>query len=39
MRQAVDGEPIPLLPALHGADVALEIGGDLLPGLKTFLTG
>ncbi len=30
----VNGEPLPLLPPLDGADVALQVGSDLLPGVQ-----
>ena len=31
---AVDGKPLVLFPASHGAGVAPEIGADLLPGFE-----
>lgn len=32
---AVDGQSFALLPKLDGADVAVEVGGDFLPGVDT----
>src|SRR5437899_2347275 len=29
---AIDGKPLAPLPALHGADFAAKMGGDLFPG-------
>src|SRR5437763_10275399 len=34
---AVDGKSLPRLPAPDGAFAAIEVGGDLLPGLQSFL--
>jgi hypothetical protein len=33
---AVNGKPFVLLPALDGANFALEIRSDLAPGIKLF---
>jgi hypothetical protein len=32
---AVDGKALILLPQLDGADIAVEVGRDLLPGVET----
>jgi hypothetical protein len=33
---AMDREPLALFPTAHGRDVALQIPGDLLPGVEPF---
>jgi hypothetical protein len=33
----MDGHALSLLPALHGGDIAVQMGGNLFPGIETVV--